>query len=281
MNFSFKPSVSPNIISAESITQVMQLVPRKICFSSCHKDAFKKNTGGYPGKISFPFKETIKRIFEQETEIILFHNLGNYWHSIKPGEEKDLDKIDAFIEKYRDIVFLRDCLDLSIALSENLSEKNELTLIGDLEDRAKYKNDNKAVEELADLTANFIKNTPFYDSVDCVCAVPPSDPEKDNLPRSVLCKMPPFVEKDISKYVNWDQKKPPLKELDLKNKISTLNSVNLNIKTDVKNKSIIVIDDLYQSGTTLQYIGMKFKDAGASYVYGLSFVKARNNKDYV
>jgi hypothetical protein len=186
MNFNFNPLIQPKKITHELIKEIAQISPRRICFSSCHKDALKKEKGSYLGKFSLPFKETIKSIFEYETKLTLFPNFGRYWHSIKAGQEDDLNKIEKFIEKYKDVVFLRDSLDLSISLSENLSDKNEFTYIGDLENRAKYQKDEQATQEIAEICYNFIVNTPFYDSVDFICAVPPSDPEADNLPRNVI-----------------------------------------------------------------------------------------------
>jgi predicted amidophosphoribosyltransferase len=37
------------------------------------------------------------------------------------------------------------------------------------------------------------------------------------------------------------------------------------------------MDDLYQSGTTMQFVAMKLKQAGARHVYGLALVKALSN----
>ena len=45
-----------------------------------------------------------------------------------------------------------------------------------------------------------------------------------------------------------------------------------------KGKDIILVDDLYMSGTTLQYVAMKLKEAGARKVFGLCFVKSLSNK---
>lgn len=281
MIFSFTSSLQPKAITRELIIEALQLAPRRICFASCHKDAFKKEKGQYLGKISFPFKETIKSLFEYETDLTLFPKNDRFWHSIKSGQENNLEKIEAFIQKYRMAVFLRDCLDLSVALSENLSEQNELTPIGRFEDDAKYNNDVNAISEIAKACDKFILDSPYYNTADLICAVPPSDPDLDNLPRNVVRLLSSSKKIDISQSVNWNKKKPALKDLEYVKKLSTLDNFELIIKTDIKNKSIILIDDLYQSGTTMQYIAMKFKEAGASYIYGLSFVKARNDKDYV
>lgn len=40
----------------------------------------------------------------------------------------------------------------------------------------------------------------------------------------------------------------------------------------------MLVDDLYMSGITLQYVAMKLKEAGARKVYGLCLVKSFGNK---
>lgn len=50
---------------------------------------------------------------------------------------------------------------------------------------------------------------------------------------------------------------------------------------NVNDKTIILIDDKYQSGITIQYIAMKLQQAGADEVYGLSFVKTLRDTDNV
>ena len=51
----------------------------------------------------------------------------------------------------------------------------------------------------------------------------------------------------------------------------------INNKEQLKNKVVILFDDLYMSGVTLQYIAMKLKEAGVQRVLGLTIVKSRNN----
>ena len=46
-------------------------------------------------------------------------------------------------------------------------------------------------------------------------------------------------------------------------------------------KKVILLDDMYQSGTTLNYIGRKILQAGARAVYGLTLVKSLSNADNI
>ena len=56
-------------------------------------------------------------------------------------------------------------------------------------------------------------------------------------------------------------------------------SFQSNSELNVKDKTVILIDDKYQSGITIQYIAMKLQQAGACEVYGLSFIKTLSDTD--
>lgn len=57
-----------------------------------------------------------------------------------------------------------------------------------------------------------------------------------------------------------------------------LNS-HLMIADDVnlEGKNILLVDDLYKSGLTMQYVAMMLKNAGCSRVFGLTLVKSLGN----
>ena len=79
--------------------------------------------------------------------------------------------------------------------------------------------------------------------------------------------------KNISKSVEWKKDKPQLKEVKFDEKLKLLEDIGLEIAEDVKGKNIILVDDLYQSGVTMQYCAMKLKEAGAKRIFGFSIVK--------
>ena len=56
-------------------------------------------------------------------------------------------------------------------------------------------------------------------------------------------------------------------------------SFQSNSELNVKDKTVILIDDKYQSGITIQYIAMKLQQDGTCEVYGLSFVKTLSDAD--
>lgn len=46
---------------------------------------------------------------------------------------------------------------------------------------------------------------------------------------------------------------------------------------DIKDKTVLLVDDMYYSGVTMQYIAMKMKEAGAKRVFGMALVKSLGN----
>jgi len=279
--FSFKfLEISSKSITSEKIVDVIESAPRKICFNSCHKGALRKQDHEvYKGAFNLPFKDSIAPFFERETSLRLFEkDNGKAWHSIR--SEEDFSKIEGFVKNFKEIVFIRDCLELSIALCENFDEDDERTEIGELEYQAKFKDDEEAKKALIKKCIECFDNLPFYKDADFICAIPPSKKGGDNLPRLVAEGLASAAGlKNISKSVEWKKDKPQLKEVKFDDKLKLLEDIGVEIVEDVKGKNIILVDDLYQSGVTMQYCAMKLKEAGAKRVFGFSIVKSRSNTD--
>lgn len=47
---------------------------------------------------------------------------------------------------------------------------------------------------------------------------------------------------------------------------------------DLKGKNVMLVDDLYNSGLTMQYVAMRLKELGVSRVFGVTLVKSLSNK---
>lgn len=255
---------------------------RRISFATTHSTALKKASGDRPGKILLPFNETIVPFIRAElgNDIVIFPSkFGGYWRAIDTQEE--YDKFDAFVRKYHDVVFLRDELDLSLALSMNFEDGDEgHTEIGDLEYRAKFLNDSEAESKLVDRCSEWIQSMPYYRFADYICAVP-GENGVINLPQRIVSRFDSFGFEDISGHVYWSNKTRKIKDADsIDEKFEILDESGLNIDTDVdlKGKTVLLFDDLYMSGFTMQYVAMKLKERGVSRVLGLTIVKSRKNK---
>lgn len=101
-----------------------------------------------------------------------------------------------------------------------------------------------------------------------------------NLPTRIIEKLTHFNGGNISSSLVWTAKNESLKNADGADKLEILKHSGLEIanSVDLKGKDIVLVDDLYMSGITLQFIAMKLKEDGAGKVYGLCLVKSLSNK---
>lgn len=252
---------------------------KRINFASSHANALKRTGEKEVGKITLPFEDSINPILKATTGYILFKSKFDekFYRIIKT--EDDYIKIEQFVSLYKDIVFLRDNLDLSVSLSMNYDD-NGRTEIGELEYQAKFCNNKPAEEELMRKCNEWIHELPFYKHADFICAMPSSNPDEEDLPKRIVNSLIDYSFTDISKKVFWRSKTRSIKNAKtVEEKLEILEESNLTIAgdLDIKGKTIILFDDLYMSGVSMQYVAMKLKEAGASRVLGLSIVKSRSN----
>lgn len=258
--------------------------PKRINFASHHVNALRRTEGSddVVGKLVLPFDEpfeTIARSILSMDRVLFPSKFGNnYYRSIHSEEE--YSRLESFIEKYKNIVFLRDTLDLSVALSMHESEPNVYTELGEHEFRLKYRSgvfdtkpDYNAL--LAELQ-KWLNELPYFKDANYICAVPSNSPFMSDLIKDL--KGFGFI--NISDKVSWENKSGSLKNLKTaKDKIDMVQSWGLNISVDLnfKGKTILLVDDMYHSGVTMQYIAMRLKELGANRVFGLTLVKSLGN----
>ena len=97
--------------------------------------------------------------------------------------------------------------------------------------------------------------------------------------RDVISGLHGFGFSDISEQVHWNNKQGSLKDVETASgKLQMVQSWNLLIDTDLSGKNVILVDDMYQSGVTMQYVAMKMKEAGAKRVFGVALVKSLSNQ---
>ena len=254
---------------------------RRICFKTTHKNSLKASKNpNYVGTFNVPFYNTIGPIFKDMTKLDLFpaKQFDNWWRSIR--SQNEFDEIEKFIHKVRPLVFLRDTLALSISISE-LREESERTAIGELEYRAKYKNDDRSFEKLCKICVHSITNLPYYKETDVICAVPANKGES-NLPMKIANNIDSILGiENITGSISWGNTKPPLKGLHINKKWPALEESNLIINKELIDRTVLILDDLYQSGLTLQYVASKIQKAGAKYILGITLVKSQCDTDNV
>ena len=86
--------------------------------------------------------------------------------------------------------------------------------------------------------------------------------------------------KPVATSGKWAKEKPQLKETSEKKKWLALESAELSFSAEeMGGKKFLLIDDLYQSGATMNFVAGKLKEAGANRVFGLSLVKSLRDSD--
>lgn len=275
-------------ITLSRVLEYREKEPRRIDFARTHANVLKRQTvpkrPDIIGNISFPFSETIKPLFETGTGISLFHSAqyDNYWYSIQ--DEAEFGTIQEWIKAQGSRIFLRNALDLSIALDCNLvdNQTGTYTSIGALEHKAKTNHDMSAVQMLSDECAATISSIPFFKNAAFVCSVPDMSEKGFDLPSSIAAGVGAALERnDITRYFQWKNSKVmPLKEAQIHEKWSVLEQTGLCLNSELpKDSDVVLIDDKYQSGTTMQFVAMKLQEAGARHIFGISLVKTLRDTD--
>jgi len=218
---------------------------------------------------------------------------GSYATYFKQISESDLEDVRAFVEGFRPRVIIEDLTEGSIALAFRARRSEaggpEPTELGQLMRDAKPYDETpspqhqKAAAELARRLCAFFESMPFYGGVDGFVAVPSSNPTKKfSLPRGFAAELARHTGKaDFSSAVTKPRATPQMKNLSRTQKVEALlGSVTVD-SAKVTGKTIVVVDDLYQSGLTLNYVAEELRAAGANAVFGLAVVKTLRDDDNV
>lgn len=258
--------------------------PKRINFASYHANALRRVEGNKDviGRLVLPFDEPFETICHSVTSMnkILFPSQfgNNFYRQIFSEDEYKI--LEAFIKQFRDLVFLRDTLDLSVALSMHETEPGKRTILGEHEFMVKYRSEqlDTSVDKAA-LVAEMqrrLEELPYYKNADFICSVPSSKP----FLKEIIRDLNGFNFTDISNKVSWENKSGSLKDVEIADeKLDMIQSWGLKIAgdLDLKGKTVLLVDDMYQSGVTMQYIAMLMKEAGAKRVFGMALVKSLGN----
>lgn len=269
-------------ITKDTVIAAHNQEPRRKCFVN--------NSGVQKKKARPTFSvaiESAKKVFEAQTRLKLQESQehNNYWKFVSPEE---ICTIEEWERSQGSLIYLRDGLSLSIAIDSNFTDNTSgrYTIMGELEYNGKQNRDQSAINNIFETVSGLIDWLPYYSEADLICSVPPR-PDKDfDIPSSVTSLVSMKIgkqnvtsgfvfggQKSSVKTSTFDEKWSVWEEA----KVSFQNSLELN----VNGKTVILIDDKYQSGITIQYTAMKLQQAGAREVYGLSFVKTLRDTDNV
>ncbi len=258
---------------------------KRINFAYNHSTALKRSGDQKcVGWLNLPFEDTIESVLRSDfslTKVLCTPpNAPNNRVYRRIDTEEEYKTFSSFIEKYKDMVFLRDTLDLSVALSMHESEPGVRTTLGEHEYQVKYQSENRDTSAnksaLQTELQNRLEELPYFKLADYICAVPSSK----TFMRDLVAGLTEFSFEDISGKVSWQSKNGSLKDVETADeKLDMIQSWDLTFGAglDLKDKNVLLVDDMYYSGVTMQYIAMKMKEAGAKRVFGMALVKSLGN----
>ncbi len=202
-------------------------------------------------------------------------------------------EVTEWLETVGKYVAMKDFLALSFALDyerEGGNPKRAQTKIGALRAQAKpygsqtaTKGTTAAADALVELCLSFLKEMSCYKSSNCVVAMPPSDPVKEyNLPRYLATRIAEeWGRENLSRHVQTIKKRNSIKNVPLGQKLGTLLGT-MRVDSDVfDGKRVLLIDDLYQSGISMNYCALLLLKAGARKIFGLACEKTCRNDDNI
>jgi len=207
---------------------------------------------------------------------------GTYIKGAGASEEAALSE---FCELLRRALFIDDDLDESFALGMHTQTSTaggyEKTELGRLVYKAKsygphHHGDRQRAAELAGHMVRFIQQHPTYRRANILVTVPPTSPNKDY-------DLPEVLAKEITKHagittalnaVNKTRETVPMKGCrTVQEKIDNLKDAFVADSKLVKAKTVILLDDIYQTGFSINEVGRALRAAGASLLLGLVATK--------
>ena len=247
------------------------------------------------------FPELVNSSPKKWRESSNYENMSNLW---LPSGYYDLGVISEFINWCKDATkevlwlglnrniqeYFDDELDYCIASDFNFSIEGDRTEIGEAEYQLKYHAQNLSISEENKYTniimGRMLENCKYIPSNAKLNWYVSPMPATDNGKEKFAWKMTKEISERIampflSPTLHYD--KPEMKQLSVKEKIETWEEIYYNDEVtwdrEIRGKRIIVMDDLYQSGTTMWEYAKFLKRLGASCVFGVVCVKSLRDSD--
>ena len=258
-----------------------------------HRKIFSEHSGIQKRK-AFPtfsvnFPESIAPIYQAMTQNHLVPNqkYGNYYHFLNSQEE--IEVAEQWEKEMGNYVFLKDCLFTSIALDMNQTTTPQQTIaptkLGAMFKMLKYEVHPQGIEEgiyekVTSELISTIKKLPFYKDAKYIACVPPSPGKQVDIPSNLVQRIADKLNlTNITGGFSFSGKKESAKNLSKDEKWDAWEQAGLKMNYDLNQKDVILIDDLYQSGTTVNYTAMVLRRANAGRILGLYVVKSMRDTD--
>jgi hypothetical protein len=254
-----------------------------------HRKQFSANSGVQKNKpkptFSVPFDNGLCRHFADGTGLNLRWNgrFGQYYCFLE--DEEAIKKVEAWEKAQGTRVFIKNLMSSSLALDLNFSDNvsGHKTRIGLLEERAKHYHDEAAVAELVHLSVETVESISWLRDCDALMAVPAMPDKTFDLPRELAKGIQLGTGKDdVTPWLVLDGKTQSAKAVELSHKWDVWAQCSAAyVGPNLTGRRVLLLDDKYQSGITIQYWASKLLELGAAEVHGLSMVKTLRDTDNV
>lgn len=175
-------------------------------------------------------------------------------------------------------------LDRHVQSSEYLGEneyghpqfETTRTELGELLFRLKYRSDQAAIAPIAQAAADFVKK--WNPQVDVIVPVPPSKARKVQPLMQIVEEVGRLLHLPVEQAsVRKVKPTPELKNLGHSDRVDAVAGAHAVDSQAFAGRRVLLLDDLYQTGATLNAIGRLLKEAGgASAVFALALTRARS-----
>lgn len=281
-------------ISREGIQEMITWEPRRWKLSHGWEALHKPEGPDKDWSVVLPFCETFEKAF-----LIMCHvdhiglrkgKDGRGYTFLKDDSPETHEKVKGWLKLMGNYVAIRDCLTLSFALDfdkENGDPQKPQTKIGELRTRAKpydripTADTYQAANVLSKACLNFLEQMTCYNPATCIVGMPPSRPDKVfDLPAYLASNIAKGLNKpDLTRLVKTIKTRPQLKEESIEKKLESIEGTVSIDPHALEKQVVLIVDDLYQSGVSSNYVAMLMLEAGANEVFGLACEKTCRNDD--
>ena len=165
----------------------------------------------------------------------------------------------------------------------------ERTEFGELVFQLKYRHDRSKIQPIAEIAAKFVKEKFAVDGhlvlpyITAIIPIPPSDINRGFQPvTEVAQEIGRLLNVPVrTDYLTKAKQTIPLKNLpDVENKREQLHGAFAVRSQDLKNRCVLLVDDLYDSGTTLtEATKVLYEQGGVQHVLVLALTRTRTGRD--
>jgi predicted amidophosphoribosyltransferase len=208
---------------------------------------------------------------------------GAYVHNV---DEESYQQIELLLQLFQQHIFIQDDLTETFALTfhQEMSHDGRLhrTKMGELVNQAKpygrplTKKYYSKADELASRFINFIQQHPTYKNADLVIPVP-SHPDKNfDLPTEIAHHIATTCHIETGTgYIEKIKTTRPMKDCTTpQEKIDNVrNAFAIRHGVEVKDRSVLLVDDIYHTGFTINEVGTTLFKAQVKQVLGLVATK--------